>query len=922
MKHTKSGKLFANHLQSKRNDRKINGCNTNPHILPYKKSHSSTLLSIAFIIPIFLQSANLPPTHASDAKFSDLNSNNPFFDSINYVQSQGIVSGYSDGTYKPDNKINRAEFVKIIIGTIYTKDQISKCSPKKNFPDISTNDWFFTYVCTSANNEIASGYPDGTFKPGNNINFAEASKIIINAFGYKTFAKDVWYQPFVEKMELLKAIPETICSISKNISRGEMAEIIYRLKEKITTKSSMSFFSGDTRTKQTTFVKSYRLKDNSDSYGIVQTSEGGYALTGNTYTPTEQCGYDMFWIKTDGNGTKSWSKLFNNCNSEGRAITQLTDGNYLIAGEVVDFRTSAEQEMLEGQGDNLVIKIDGNGNKIWARTVSQQSIDTPYKLSATPNGEFIMSGSTGILIGQADVADINHTLFLGNFSADGQTSWFKKIESTESMTRSVTQTKDGGYILIGNVKLTEENNQSIPALVKLNKNGTFEWATGLESVPMAFATVTPDGKGFTWGTTKMHLPFGNFFAAEQTTDNGYIALGDFLSATATQTDLGKASKSFLKESSFVGVKADSKGKLKWARTIKIKKYLEDTVIKKTKDDGYIIMGNNLVGGYTEATTSNRGTTYNKMMEEYYAKYPPMNPETPESKQAMQKIADYIEKNEAPFLARNIVLIKLDANFNYQWGKTIGGTKNLDGYAITQTTDSGYAIAGTWHTGIKYKSLGGTTEYTEAMVMKLDANGNLGNENGLIADFSDTEKSDVSSYAVTDKLTSPQLVTEYPMDNVVRNIKIENRNGSATTASEAMTYEAQICSAPGTDAFTETNTPPTIKTQASIKYDETKAIKATSAKGILINDELTPILNKVFNNEVKLWDDFAGGWVAYRFNRLVTRDDIAKIVTAMANFGYKIDSNANGDFTATKIGLTLNFHFKLGDLNAGQLDVMY
>jgi hypothetical protein len=49
-----------------------------------------------------------------------------------------------------------------------------------------------------------------------------------------------------------------------------------------------------------------------------------------------------------------------------------------------------------------------------------------------------------------------------------------------------------------------------------------------------------------------------------------------------------------------------------------------------------------------------------------------------------------------------VLVKTDANFKYQWGKTIGGTKNLDGYDIIQTSDSGYAIAGTWHTGIKRK----------------------------------------------------------------------------------------------------------------------------------------------------------------------------------------------------------------------------
>ena len=56
------------------------------------------------------------------AEFLDVKSNNPFFDAINYMQSQGVINGYEDNTYKPNNPINRAEFVKIIVDTIFTKD--------------------------------------------------------------------------------------------------------------------------------------------------------------------------------------------------------------------------------------------------------------------------------------------------------------------------------------------------------------------------------------------------------------------------------------------------------------------------------------------------------------------------------------------------------------------------------------------------------------------------------------------------------------------------------------------------------------------------------------------------------------------------------------------------------------------------------
>ncbi|MEK7126534.1 MAG: hypothetical protein AAB848_00355, partial [Patescibacteria group bacterium] len=100
----------------------------------------------------------------------------------------------------------------------------------------------------------------------------------------------------------------------------------------------------------TTFIKSYRLKELTDTYGIVQTSDGGYAITGHTVNPSELCGYSMFWIKADSSGSKEWSKLYNNCSSDGYAITQLTDGNYVAAGGISgEFITDEQQEVLEAQ---------------------------------------------------------------------------------------------------------------------------------------------------------------------------------------------------------------------------------------------------------------------------------------------------------------------------------------------------------------------------------------------------------------------------------------------------------------------------------------------------------------------------------------------------------------------------------------------
>lgn len=687
--------------------------------------------------------------------------------------------------------------------------------------------------------------------------------------------------------------------------------------------SVLSAVRDNCKTKQTTtFIKSYRLKDKADAYGITQTADGAYVITGRTINPNEMKGFSMFWIKADANGNRGWSKLFNNGASEGRAIAQLTDGNYVAAGEVSgEFMTDSEEEQLEAQGDNLVVKLSDAGNIIWTRTVSQRSNDGAFKLLPNAYGGFVMSGLTGKLTGKPDVADVNHTLFLGNFDVNGETNWLKKIEGSDAMVKSVQQAKDGGYIMIGNIKLVQEHDQKVPALVKLKPNGTYEWATGLENLPIEVPNLimNPDKKGFTVGTpNKMHLAFGDFLSAKQTDDGGYIALGRYFSAIST-AELAKVQENAFKESSFVAVKVDAKGVFKWARVITAKRYLEDAVIEKTRDGGYIIMGNNVVGEYTGADTVKRGAAYQKLLDDYYAKYPIASPETPESKKALEKLSDEISAWQSGLRLKNIVLIKTDGNFKYQWGKTIGGKGSLEGHALVQTPDFGYAVAGTWYTGIKYKLLGSWMEYTEAMIMKLDANGNLGNGNGLVADFADTESSDVSSYVVTNKLNSPELVVEYSMDNVIRTIKVGDKKGVTTAASDAKTYRVKFCNVPAKDDVA--GGVAVTKTRPQMKYDETQEVAATSKNGKPINYEIMPVLKSVFQ-DVKLWDDFAGVSLDYRFNRIVTNDDIGKLVIAVQNLGYKVARDSNGDFTATKIGRTLNFHFKLGDLNTGRLELTY
>ena len=176
------------------------------------------------------------------ASFPDVVSNHANYDAIVYAQQERIVSGYPDGTYKPNNTINRAEFVKIIVGAQGLPTD-TPMGVTMTFPDVNIDrDWFFPYVISAHFSHLIDGYPDGTFKPNNTINFAEASKIIMRSFGFDQPAIDSpWYAPFIVELGERHAIPTSVHSFDQLITRGEMAEIIYRLRAHIETKPSATY---------------------------------------------------------------------------------------------------------------------------------------------------------------------------------------------------------------------------------------------------------------------------------------------------------------------------------------------------------------------------------------------------------------------------------------------------------------------------------------------------------------------------------------------------------------------------------------------------------------------------------------------------------------------------------------------------------
>ena len=155
---------------------------------------------------------------------------------IDYLRVKAIVSGYDDGTFKPDNQINRAEFMKIVMGAKYASD-LSAGVEGDCFYDVKM-DWYAPYVCLAKTKNIVKGYDDGNFRPSQSISFVEAAKILSEVYGLDVTDGGQWYEGYVKALQSDNYIPSTIGQLDKPITRGEMAELIWRIKEQIKDESA------------------------------------------------------------------------------------------------------------------------------------------------------------------------------------------------------------------------------------------------------------------------------------------------------------------------------------------------------------------------------------------------------------------------------------------------------------------------------------------------------------------------------------------------------------------------------------------------------------------------------------------------------------------------------------------------------------
>ncbi len=397
-------------------------------------------------------------------------------------------------------------------------------------------------------------------------------------------------------------------------------------------------------------------------YDAIPTADYGFLLAGSSISNKNGNKVDSnkgnldYWIwKMDEKGTPEWQKSFGGDGVDLLQSIRITnDGGFILAGTSSSSISGDKKEACKGQEDFWIIKLDAKGNEIWQRTIGGSGQEKLLSITQTKDGGYILGGTSSSNTSEPDEKGAEDKYGKAEDSKGNLDYWIVKLD------------KDG------KIKWQKTfGGQYVDELKSIEQTSDKGYILGGYSNSPVSGNKTQDNFGFNdywiikldeegnelWQRTLGGDKDDTLFALTQTNDGGFIAGGNSNSGATNSK-----SKSNQNGTDFWVVKLDKTGTIEWQETYNYGEKDVLTSIVENKD------GTFLIGGYAQSEAAN-GKLGAK------------------SKTPLKKGNDKEGIND-------YIALKIKATGEEIWTQTVGSKGDEVLKKLFETRDGGYILAGT------------------------------------------------------------------------------------------------------------------------------------------------------------------------------------------------------------------------------------
>lgn len=186
------------------------------------------MLNLKKVIALVCVFAMVLTTVAFGATYSDVAEDSAYYEAVETLNKLGIITGYEDGTFKPEDGVTRAEMAALI-ARIQGYGETAKPNANTAFTDVPASHWASGYIANASGMGIINGYGDGTFGPEDPVLYEQAVKMVMATLGYTPFAEKnggypTGYLAAAQRYNVSLAVANA--AVGQEANRGTVAQLL------------------------------------------------------------------------------------------------------------------------------------------------------------------------------------------------------------------------------------------------------------------------------------------------------------------------------------------------------------------------------------------------------------------------------------------------------------------------------------------------------------------------------------------------------------------------------------------------------------------------------------------------------------------------------------------------------------------------